>query len=56
MISNGDFHRNFKNGNSDSQAMEFEIADADGRIYLGRRIELRLGKFLIGFDINRRVR
>jgi len=36
--------------------MEFEIADSDGKIYLGRRFELKLGKILIGFDINKRVK
>jgi len=55
-LRDGDFHRIFKNGNSDPQAMELEIADADGRIFLGRRFELKLGKILIGFDLAKRVK
>jgi len=36
--------------------MEFELADADGKIYLGRRFELRIMKMIIGFDVSRRVK
>ena len=36
--------------------MKFEFGDEKGRIFLGRRLELRIRGVIIGFDVAKRVK
>ena len=36
--------------------MRFEYGDQKGRIFLGRRFELRIRGVIIGFDVAKRVK